>query len=268
MSSFSWPDHEHFQQMIAAFKDAFGDAIKGIPGVAPTHGLNDYDHQKEKDLDANVHAALLSKISASNITASRNLSTRAMNLHSVGVDALRFACGGRRSRRRDSFIIFSRDVTDSSGELVKERSAGQIIQIFRHSRYNGTSFKVEDFCVVKAYENLSKDHSKLDPYRKIACIDSRSYYNRLKDQVHILRPEEIISHFAAYVYTPAGLDQECMLAVSLDRVSDPQNRETTLTLTNMLVVRAKLLASVEVQFGLATLAFTQCISVWMRCVVV
>lgn len=59
----------------------------------------------------------------------------------------------------------------------------------------------------------------MDPYRQFEELNTHMRYNRFLPGTHILRLEEIISHFAAYIYTPEDVEEECIVVRSLDRVS-------------------------------------------------
>ena len=44
------------------------------------------------------------------------------------------------------------------------------------------------------------------------------YYNDFQPKVRVIRLSDVVSHFAAFVYTPDKMEVECMVARSLARV--------------------------------------------------
>lgn len=115
---------------------------------------------------------------------------------------------------RNSFLIFS---TMEHG--IRKLVAGRISEIFYHTRIVEGNTLTEPFLVINRFKTLSEDHAKLDPYLKFPDVPTWLCYNKLNEENELLCLEDIVSHFAAYVYTPGEIGSECIVVRSLDRVS-------------------------------------------------
>ena len=77
---------------------------------------------------------------------------------------------------------------------------------------------MEPFIVVDEYVPLSPEHSVHDPYRRFPLLDTKLHYKRFREPGVLLRPSDIVCHFAAFVYTPDDIGEECVVVRMLDRV--------------------------------------------------
>ena len=122
---------------------------------------------------------------------------------------------------RNSFVLYSTSADKSS------RHAGQIQSIFYHQRREGGTTVTEPFFVVQEFRPLSDAHAAKDPYRQYKQLNTELHYNECLSAIHVLKLDEIISHFAAYIYTPEDIGVECIVVRSLDRVSAHTLRHNT-----------------------------------------
>lgn len=220
MSSMEWPSHPVFQRMKESFCDAFGNTMKGIPGLSVEPPAYIYDVKKEVDLNSIIYEGLLQEInrpqtrfaSAKNANLWTNalplLNSVAQTVKRVDVDGMMF--GSARGSLRNSFVIFTHP--------DRSKRAGQIQQVFLHRRHEGDQVCIEPFFIIQAYRPLSVAHAELDPFRKFRELNAKLYYNVLEPETVVLRRVDICSHFASYTYTPDDIPAECVLALSLDRV--------------------------------------------------
>jgi hypothetical protein len=237
VSSFTWPDNDYFRRLADDYRQRFGNIVYTIPSfdqlLPQSSRPSLYESDKAKRLDHDIYNRLLDKINsysqkkfASALKLSVDfcnapmLHTDAQFLQKVECQNVTFGMRGRTAR--NSFILFRKPMPQQNLASV---SAGQIVDIFRHARHDGEAMCVEDFFVVEAFHPLEGGHVDLDPFRKFPDIEAQLYYRKAEVQqdgaprLHILRITEIISHFAAFVYIPPGIDEECILSLSLDRVS-------------------------------------------------
>jgi hypothetical protein len=237
VSSFTWPDNDYFRRLADDYRQRFGNLVYAIPSfdqlLTQSSQPSLYDAGKTRRLDQDIYNRLLDKInsySAKKFASALNLSvdfcdapmlhTDAQLLQKVEYQSVTFGMRGRTAR--NSFILFKKSTPQQNLTSV---SAGQIVDIFRHARHDGEAMRVEDFCVVEAFQPLEGQHADLDPFRKFPDIEAQLYYRKAEvnqdgtPRLHILCITEIVSHFAAFVYIPPGIDEECILALSLDRVS-------------------------------------------------
>ncbi|RPD68460.1 hypothetical protein L226DRAFT_473395 [Lentinus tigrinus ALCF2SS1-7] len=228
-----WPAFEEFGDMLQAFRNAFNSNRKG---TARTENIlstlaNDESEttvrrpsKNERDLPHDTYDALLGLVNESSSTrfgsfhegaigAHRYLSPTAEFVRSIQRDAITY--GTSAGSKRNSFILFSR-VVNGVPKLV----AGQIREIFYHTRTEDAGRDVvEPFFVVEEFRALSPVHQGLDPYRKFPDVPTWLCYNEYTGDRHVLRMQDITCHFAALIYTPAEIGQECIVVRSLDRVS-------------------------------------------------
>lgn len=99
--------------------------------------------------------------------------------------------------------------------------AGQISQIFIHERKlpGGESKIKETFLAVRPLARLSQVDEKLDIYRTFPIVGGSLHYARYDDRVHVIRPSDIVCHFAK---TRMGrvmqISEPCFHVLPLDRV--------------------------------------------------
>lgn len=123
---------------------------------------------------------------------------------------------------RNSFVLLPRHGNsddDGSGSI----SAGQISRIFEHARMDGDTTIVDTYLIVQEYKPLSPVHRHLDPYRRFLDLGAWLCYNDYLDTHRVVNIRDIISHFAAYIYTPLDVGAECIVVRSLDRVRSKLN---------------------------------------------
>jgi len=129
----------------------------------------------------------------------------------------------------NSFILFRLQ----AGEPV---AFGQIERIFLHRRGTGNSEIVEPFLIVREYAPLSAEHSVYDPYHVIQDLDASLYYNHFLPGERLLRLSNVIAHAATLTYTPNDIEEECIVARSLDWVSDPSMSPRVLGLITTIII--------------------------------
>ncbi|RPD78144.1 hypothetical protein L226DRAFT_567826 [Lentinus tigrinus ALCF2SS1-7] len=97
--------------------------------------------------------------------------------------------------------------------------AGQISEIFYHLQTEQGHTIIEPFLVVDAYLPLNPSDASQDPYRKFPELDMRLYYDRFEERQHVIRANDIVTHFAAFKYEPDGIQGMCIVARNLDRMT-------------------------------------------------
>jgi hypothetical protein len=235
ISSFTWPDNEYFRRLAEDYHHTFGNLVYAIPNfnklLAPVPQPCAYESSKTKRLSDDVYNLLLAKINsyapkrfASVLDLSvgscnlPKLHTNAQHLRKVEYNSVTFGVRGRTTR--NSFVLLKKIGEQGQATLA----AGQIVDIFRHARHDGNLMQTEDFFVVETFKPLEERHVSCDPYRKFPDLETQLYYYKAETQqdgspcLCILQVREIISHFAAFTYVPPGIDEECILVLSLDRV--------------------------------------------------
>ncbi|KAH9850596.1 hypothetical protein C2E23DRAFT_734560 [Lenzites betulinus] len=236
MASESWPDTEEFRTLVHAFETAFHDAARGsrIMEAVSSFGSDEASvrsrsrhYGAEEELNPTLYKALLSYVNALSDHApfaSRHnptdddrplLPSTALFLPWTTHAGVTFAT--RDDALRNSFLLFRKAGPNDDGHC--EIVAGQITQIFEHLRTEGDTCIKEVHLVVREYKPLSAPHQAFDPYQQFTHGMARLYYDEVYDYQHVIRTRDIVSHFASYTYTPDGIDRQCVVAVSLDRVS-------------------------------------------------
>jgi hypothetical protein len=156
------------------------------------------------------------------------LSNRGESLRRVKKDGVWYSTSVTKNRAiGNSYITFRRGPSD---ELPT--GAGQISEIFLHRRYDGDGVTVEPFLVVKEYQNLRGNHQEHDPFRRIEHLDARLYYNTFLPKPHLIKLSDIISHTATLTFVPTKIKEECVVVLSLDRVSTCVFPDLKFTLPN------------------------------------
>ncbi|KAI0644329.1 hypothetical protein C8Q79DRAFT_1002204 [Trametes meyenii] len=246
MSTSAWPATVEYKNMMQAFQDAFGDISAGTPAakfVPPNDDVGNftlpaYEEQKETALSRNVYAALLVLLSTGRSSFSsffaRKQDSGPILHNSVNYikclrrDHMTFATP--KAARRDSYILFS-DPThsvESEGSFLR---AGQINEIFIHARIEQGERIVEPFIVIDEFRPLTGGDSQHDPYRQYPDLHTRMFYNKTYASPRVIRPKYIRCHFAALTTRIDSIKDECIIARSLDRVSQPDG------LTNVRIKR-------------------------------
>lgn len=96
---------------------------------------------------------------------------------------------------------------------------GQISEIFVHRRKEHNKMVTEPFLVIQEFQPLASHHERHDPFRKIEHLDAMMFYNQFRGERHVIKLSDVVSHVATLAYTPEGINEECVVALSLDRVS-------------------------------------------------
>lgn len=143
------------------------------------------------------------------------LDRRGQSLGRLKKDGVWYSTSATKNRGiGNSYITFRRGPSDSL-----PAGAGQISEIFLHRRDTGDKTTVEPFLVINEYQSLAGNHEAHDPFRRINHLDARLYYNAFLPEQRLIKLSDIISHVATLAYTPQEIGKECIVAVSLDRVS-------------------------------------------------
>ncbi|OSC99340.1 hypothetical protein PYCCODRAFT_1479872 [Trametes coccinea BRFM310] len=217
-----WPKSSEYDDMLKAFDTAFHDRVRGtrVTDVLKTSrgATSDftYDGKHEVHLARRVYeelAAIIVSKAGSRFQSVYDVASALLaRLPPVGQpvaaverDGIRFAVNSR-----DSHVTFR----SRAGSVL----AGKIHEIFLHQRDEGSGLIVEPFLVIKAFRQLSPVHTASDPYRQFSDLNTHLVYNEFDDDTHVIRLSDIISHFAAYRYTPDGIGRECVVVRSLDRI--------------------------------------------------
>ncbi|KAI0694480.1 hypothetical protein C8T65DRAFT_585017 [Cerioporus squamosus] len=243
MDTFRWPELPEYAEMMQAFRTAFTSYRKGTQAVEsvfsslgddegtpeddkPPHDDTPLNRRggTEKHLPNDIYDDLLTLI---NRTSSKHYTSFHEGAIGAGdylppmvesvdrVDHKGVTFSGAPRGMRNSFVLFPRVV---AGE--RQVVAGQISEIFFHTRrVDDDTTVTEPFLLIDQFKTLSEAHRKFDPYLKFPDVPSWLCYNEHSPEQHILRLEDIISHCATYVYTPAEIGKECIVIRSLDRVS-------------------------------------------------
>ncbi|KAH7919176.1 hypothetical protein BV22DRAFT_1023456 [Leucogyrophana mollusca] len=234
-SSIKFPDTAEFRRLCESFQKTFVNhesIVDSILSVSSTEGVSEIegstlDERHMEDLSDCIYDALLDRINKSITTPASHFSRwDTSNAKSKPLDyQVRFV----RSVKKDSvslsvqsssvgnlFVLFH--PSEVAGQ-PRPAVAGQIVQIFLHRRLEGGHSVVEPFLAVKEFQSLSVSDQAYDPYRAIEHLGVQLYYNNLKSQTHVLKVSDVVSHFSSFVYVPPGIERECIVVKSLDRVS-------------------------------------------------
>lgn len=236
MSSATWPKSRYFRKMVDAFKTAIMSTRRSS-GVYPADFVPfefsleehsdtpEYDERKEAKLPRSTYDSLLCLVSSpatpfaslydSQPGTSPLLSDTVNFARNVKRHGIKFAT--RTSGLRDSFVLF-RD--PSQGEDPAFPCAGQISDIFLHGRYIDGQVVQELFLVINEYQSLNDIDATFDPYRQFPDIHTRLFYNDFCPTQRVIPLRDVIAHFAALFCSVEGIDRPCVVARSLDRVSN------------------------------------------------
>ncbi|KAF7789598.1 hypothetical protein EIP86_000544 [Pleurotus ostreatoroseus] len=127
-------------------------------------------------------------------------------LSSLGVS---YRCA--KDSHKDSNILFS------VAEPPRER-AGKIEVLFCHTRLSDHGDVTESFLIVRPHLELNDKDSKHDPYRQYKWAGGRICYDRTEPTPAIIRPSQILSHFAKTPMTIEGIAEPCIHVLPLNRV--------------------------------------------------
>lgn len=222
MDSIKWPEGEAYADMKAAYNAAFQDATRGTRvSDMLASGLGSpqvtYDATKQVPVDRAQYEILLRYMPSSfasyygDIEDDRpGIAPYVQQIHSVRKDGLTFST--RAHSNRDSYVL----VVDTDQD-TPQRRAGQISNIFLHRRLENDQHVVSTFVVIDMFAALTAPDVIHDPFKTYPELDTRLYYNRSNCQL-VVQLSDIVSHFAALVYTPEAIGRECIVCRSLDRV--------------------------------------------------
>ncbi len=231
LATIDWPDEAPFHAMMVAYDKVFRDAARSNPRLASLRPFGGEGMEKvtfSQDatvtLADDIYRRLLACITShagpifSSLLADINdlrpaLSNTVNQLHSFDHGGVQFGTGS--SHKRDSFIVF-----ETPGYTGSYPRAGQIHEIMLHPRMQHGKEIVEPFFIVNEYVPLSVEHQTADPYRQYRDLETQLFYNRFKPEPRVIALQDIRVHFAAFVYSPEEIGQECIVVRSLDRVCD------------------------------------------------
>ncbi|KAH9846543.1 hypothetical protein C2E23DRAFT_743933 [Lenzites betulinus] len=238
MSSTEWPDSEEMRAVVEAFDRTYQDVARGsrvldIFGstMSPsTEAINEqwaqiFSNLRDTRMDNDIYANFVSLIGVTcgpkdfttyHADFSDQRARLAPHMRTLTqIDVGRVSYGCRSSHVRNSFVCF-KDLCSTDPTRIR---AGQISLIFLHARVApGEHRVVQPFIVIEEYVPLTAAHAECDPYRRFPLLDTKLYYNRFHPRRVIVRSDDIIAHFAAFVYIPEGIRQSCIVVRSLDRV--------------------------------------------------
>lgn len=230
MTTVEWPDAAPFHDMMKAYTKSFRDAARSNPRLASLRPLGDeteatlsFVENAAIRLPDNLYRALIARISLlsntiftsayADLTDHRPVLSDLVNsIPSYDYGGVRYST--KRAYERDSRIIFS-------GPHDRIRSiprAGQIREIFVHARVENGMRIAKPFFVIDEYVSLSEIHGLSDPYRQFEDLGAWLFYNRFKPEPVLIALQDIGAHFAALVYQPEDILEECIIVRSLDRV--------------------------------------------------
>ncbi len=231
MDVLTWPALPEYREMVQAFRDAFQGSRKRTQAIDILSSVADQDSSDtssrrahSRPLSEDIYCRLLDLVNA---TSSSQTTFSSIHEGSIGRnhylsdsgDFVRTAdhdgitYGTSAGSKRNSFVLFSEP--NGGGNMV----AGQISEIFYHTRRLDADTIIEEpFLLVNRFKPLSQDHVSHDPYLKFLDVPTWLCYNELSSDVILLRLRDIKCHFAALVYTPKEIGQECIAVRSLDRV--------------------------------------------------
>lgn len=224
LADIHWPDGEEYQHMKNKFMKAFDHGSRGtlitdilswgssvdasLPKVPNVVTLDDdwYTHFLQRmNADVDLPYARWDSPGTSNPL----LSNRVQITNNVTISGIKFS-----PFKGDAYVLFH---LPGSPEI----SAGRIETLFLHTRavsnLSGDTV-TEPYLVIQEYDTLLLDHQTHDPFRRIPYLEANLCYNSFKG-TRVLKASDVVSHFASMVYTPTEIGRECIVVLSLDRVS-------------------------------------------------
>ncbi len=233
MGTMDWPDTPEFKAMLESFEEAFGEVVRGSrvvdsfpwPSAAGDTPASKYEIEREERLPRLVYDGILQRLShlaqgvkytsayalRTGTRKSPTLNPNGQAVPSVERGKVTFATAA--TGLGNSFVVFTAEDGDCDG-----LRAGQISEIYLHSRTQDGKPLVEPFFLIDVYRSLTDVDAEKDPYRKWPDINTRLYYNKFEDTTRVVCMEDIVAHFAAHVHTPNEITQECVVVRNLDRV--------------------------------------------------
>ena len=232
-----WPsDHEgleHYEAIMDSYRATFGDSSSGIQLTGsdlfdPRPESHQYNEKIETRLSDTLYARLLDLINSRDtsqyspvhaVTSPENEHSRLLlpyanyvsrTVHR-GVTYAKFD-----GKTGNSYVLFRPFRPERGHHAVP--IPGQIQNIVLHRRKEGSNIIIEPFLVVQTYKPLTAEHRQHDPFQRFPHLDTSLYYNQLEILDELVPLDHVVSHFAAYVYTPDKIDTECMVVRSLCRV--------------------------------------------------
>ncbi|KAI0039183.1 hypothetical protein FA95DRAFT_1504529, partial [Auriscalpium vulgare] len=115
---------------------------------------------------------------------------------------------------KDSNVIFRLSDTTTT--------AGRITSLFTHERMEpGGRFRKETFLAVEALSDLQEDQVSQDPYRQFHADFGlgRLYQNDYQPHCYVVKPSQIVCHFAKTVLNDLSMPGDFVHALPLNRVS-------------------------------------------------
>ena len=232
MNTVNWPDLPEYRTWFAAFQRTFRELVRGTrvtdalnfdflysPSCDTGRHLNP---QAESTLPRDVYDTIVSLVNdtsnpaqfASAYARGRRsddlvyLPTKGQFVKNVTHGGVKYTSDGR-----DSFVTYK--LRTNEGEVV---NAGKIQGIFLHHRRDGGMAIDEVFIILRDYLPLTQSDRRHDPFHSFEGLDTRLYYNAFHGKARIIRIGDVVAHFASLIYTPPGMDTECLVVRSLDRV--------------------------------------------------
>ncbi|KAI0055834.1 hypothetical protein BV25DRAFT_1769446, partial [Artomyces pyxidatus] len=218
------PGLPEYADFAASLPATFGHLMQSedlhtLPSTAHSYT---YNASKAEALGDEVYSRLLDRINVDltpelrysrwNSNGTLLLDRRCQKIS--GIEHFRARYSSRQVRHvGNSLIEFSSPISPR-----QTHRAGQIVDIVLHRRLTlQKAAIVEPFLVVKEYAELSPADRIHDIYRQFDHLGARLNYNRFVDGFVVLKPVDLVSHFASYVYTPDGIDEACIVVRSIDR---------------------------------------------------
>ncbi|KAI0325706.1 hypothetical protein GY45DRAFT_1260396 [Cubamyces sp. BRFM 1775] len=237
IDSQAWPDQPEFRDVLQAFHSAFQDAARGSRAIHSSALLpneHDYPHAtsnrtagKEEVLGRKLYDVLLRAVNTRLPVGIEPYASRyepqysnspflpSTAIFSPSITHAGVTIATHQSRPGNSFVLFREGGSGNPSRVC----AGQVHRIFQHTRTQGGSTVSDTYLVVKQFRALSSSHVTCDPYRRFPDVYAWLCYNETDDTELIVPLSNFVSHFASYVYTPAGIERECIVVKLLDRVS-------------------------------------------------
>ncbi|KAI0762931.1 hypothetical protein C8Q74DRAFT_1214958 [Fomes fomentarius] len=242
LATIEWPDASPYRAMTEAYQKAFQDAARSNPRLASLRPLGGdtgqdltFNEETSITLQDDIYTRLLTRISTlsgpifSSISSSLKdrrpaLANVVNHIGSYDHGGVKFGTG--KAQLRDSFIVFNLPNDNAANTNATNTNtgrsfprAGQIREIVLHPRTENGKPIVEPFFVVDEYVPLSAVHEASDPFRQYSDLDTQLFYNHFQPHPHVIALQDIRAHFAALVYCPEEIGQDCIVVRSLDRVS-------------------------------------------------
>lgn len=230
VNKIDWPDIPVYERWFQSFKKMVGEQRRGtrvtdsfsfefLRATRPPSSPHPYDDTAATALSTTTYESLLAILNSSGAAyasahgpritrSSATLPTKGEFVKSIVYEGTRFTAGGR-----DSFVTYK---IQSGGSF--SLGAGQIESIFYHRHIRNGETVVLPYAVIQEHQPLSLEHAALDPYRQFEDLNTRLYYHTFDATPRVVPFTDIVAHFAALVYTPEGIEKQCMVVRSLDRV--------------------------------------------------